>query len=90
MRHVQLDAQAITNLAAAKGIDSVSELARRCQRSQSGMRRILIGERPAQPKLVLTLARVLEVAPSALLDPSEAELGRVMDAALVDEQAAAS
>lgn len=80
MRHVQLDTEAVKNLAAAKGINSVSEFARRVDLSQPYLARILQGERPALPSHVLTMARALDVKPSALLDASEAQLGAAMDA----------
>jgi transcriptional regulator with XRE-family HTH domain len=96
MRHVQLDREAVTAVAAANGINTVSELARRCARcpgstlgSQSYMRRVLNGERPALPGHVLTLAKVLDVKPSRLLDKSEAELGEALDAAVAEEVASA-
>lgn len=82
MRHVQLDTEAVTNLAAAKGIDSVSELARRCDLSQPHLARILTGGRSALPSHVLKLAAALGVQPSELLDKSEAELAEAMDAEL--------
>jgi transcriptional regulator with XRE-family HTH domain len=80
--HVQLDTEAVTNLAAAKGIDSVSELARRCELSQPYLARILAGERPARPSHVLKLAPVLGVKPSELLKDHESELATTMDAEL--------
>ena len=81
MREVLLDTEEITNLAAAHGIESTSELARRVGYDQSYFRRVLVGERPARPTHVLALAKVLQVKPSALLHPSEAHLGEAMDVA---------
>lgn len=46
--------------AAAKGIDSVSELARRCGINRPHLSRILNGKRDAQPSHVLALAAALD------------------------------
>lgn len=81
MRNVRLNPEAITNLAAAQGIESVSELARQAGYEQSYFRRVLTEERPALPTHVHALAKVLGVKPSLLLHPSEAEFGEMMDAA---------
>lgn len=67
MRPQPLDAEAVTNLAAAKGIDSVSELARRCGINRPHLSRVLRGEREAQPSHILALAEALDCAPADIL-----------------------
>lgn len=71
MKHQPLDIEAVQELAAERGIDSVSELARRCGLDQSYMARILRGDRPAQPSLVLKLTEVLGVDRDQLLQQAE-------------------
>jgi len=71
VRPQPLNTEAVTELAAALGIDSVSELSRRSGISRPHLSRVLRGERPAQPSQVLTLAEVLGVEPSALLKQEE-------------------
>lgn len=63
MQDVTLDTEAVTRLAAQRGIDSVSELARRCEKDRAHLSRILRGQRPAKPSHVIALADVLGCTP---------------------------
>lgn len=67
MRPQPLDQEAVTDLAAARGIDSVSELARRCGISRPYLSRVLRGERPAQPSQIIAIAEALDVDPNTIL-----------------------
>lgn len=87
VKHVLLDIEAVTNRAAALGIDSVSELARRLNISQPHLARILKGDRSTLPSHVLAMAKALDIKPSALLDKSEADVGAAMDATAAEEVA---
>lgn len=83
---MKLDTEAVTKIAAAQGINTVSELCRRCgswDRSYFG--KVVSGKRAAQPKLVHDLARALHRKPSDLLETTESEFGRLMDAEFAAE-----
>jgi transcriptional regulator with XRE-family HTH domain len=67
VRPQPLDSEAVNRLAAAKGIDSVSELARRCDLNRPYLSRILRGARPAYPSHILALAEALDCAPADIL-----------------------
>lgn len=62
-----LSADAVRRHAAAKGIDSSSELARRAGLDRSLVSKLLHGRRRAKPSHVLALAEALEVEVSDLL-----------------------
>ena len=61
---VILDTEAVRKLAANLGIDSVSELARRCGKDRAHLSRVLRGARPAKPSHLLALAAALECDPT--------------------------
>ncbi len=66
MRPQPLDTEAVTELAAARGIDSISELARRCGITRPHLSRILSGQRRAMPSHIVALAAALDVTPDDL------------------------
>lgn len=53
----------------ARGIDSISELARRSGIDRSYLSRIMSGKRPALPSHVAALAGALKVPPVVLVGP---------------------
>lgn len=88
MKHVLLKSEAVKNLAAARGIDTVREMARRCDIEYSLVYKALNTDKPVLPSYALAFAKVLGVKPSELLDESDAEVGAVMDAAIATEEVA--
>jgi hypothetical protein len=80
VKHVLLKPGAVKTLGAARGIDSVREMARRCDIEYSLVYKALNTDKPVLPSYVLAFARVLGVKPSELLDESESEVGMAMDA----------
>lgn len=90
MKHVRLNAEAITDMAAAQGIDYMAELARQAGLHRSLLHRILKGSgeadgRDARPSHVLALAKALHRKPSELLDDSEdPDFAALLDAEATD------
>lgn len=90
MKPVAINLDAVTAIAAAHGINSVSELWRRCgaeaavgDRSYFG--RVMSGHRPCPPTVVLALAVALDRSPSDLLADPEDALAKELDAAVTDK-----
>jgi len=67
MRHQHLDIVAVRTIAAAQGIDTASELARRAGISQPHLSRILNGKATAMPSRVIALAQALGVEPADIV-----------------------
>lgn len=64
-----LNLDALRDLMEARGIDSVSELARRSGVDRSLCSRILAGERRATPSQILAFTNALHARPITLLAP---------------------
>lgn len=86
MEKPPLNLKTVHVLMSALGINSYSDLARRMgDTDRTYLSRVLRGQRPPQPSIVLSLARALKVAPVVLLgpdDPDEAEAELVAAAEL--------
>lgn len=88
MEKPSFNRQAVETLCVAHGIDSYAELARRCGKDRTYVSRVMRGERPAQPSLIVAIAKELGVAPLALLGPSDPEAAEAdLLAAATDEAA---
>jgi hypothetical protein len=92
VKHVLLKPKVVTTLGAARGIDTVREMARRCGIEYSLVYKTLQVDDGAEtkavlPRYVLAFAKALDVPPSQLLDESEVDIGVAMDAAVADEVA---
>lgn len=83
INYLPLNVEGVRALMDARGVDTVSDLARRAGIERTYLSRILDRQRPAQPSHVRALAGALKVAPIALLgndDPALIEaLGQVVD-----------
>ncbi len=78
--NLHLNTEALDAAMVVEGIDSNSELARRCGIDRAHLGRIRSGTRPVQPSQVIALAKALRVTPATLLSPDPA----VVEALLQD------
>lgn len=73
-----LNRDAVRALMEARGVDSMSDLARRSKIERTYLTRILNGDRAAQPSHLVAIAAALKVPPMAVtgpgIDPAAAEI----------------